>query len=207
MPTPKILDGIGRFQDHFQGNRELFESLATRGQAPEVLFISCSDSRVVPDLITGAEPGDLFVLRTVANLVPPYGTGEMSVGAAVEYAILHLHQGHIVVCGHTDCGGIKALDTPPDWSREPHMARWIEHARPAKTKVEASGLPAEERHLATVRENVLLQLEHLRSYDPVRQAEREGVLELHGWVYHLETGVIEAHDCATGRWSPLTVGE
>jgi carbonic anhydrase len=200
------LDGVGQFREYFAENLELFHHLATQGQAPEVLFITCSDSRIVPNLITGTGPGDLFVMRTVANLVPPYGTGEMSVGAAIEYAILHLHQGHIVVCGHTDCGGIRALDAPPDWSREPHIARWIEHARPAKTKVEASGIPAEERHLATVRENVLLQLEHLRSYDPVRDAERGGTLELHGWVYHLESGAVEAYDSETGGWSPLIRG-
>jgi carbonic anhydrase len=156
-------------------------------------------------LITGADPGDLFVTRNVGNIVPPYGTGEMGVGAIVEYAVLHLRVKHIVILGHTDCGGIKALDSLPDWNREPHIARWIEHARPAKTAVEASGLPAEERHEATVRENVLLQLEHLRSYDPVREGERAGELTLHGWVYHLETGSIEAHDPETGQWNPLSV--
>ncbi len=205
MPTDKILSGIGRFQEYFRANRARFERLVTEGQRPEVLFIGCSDSRVVPELLTGAGPGDLFVIRTVANLVPPYGTGETTVGAVIEYAVLHLRVRHIVVCGHTDCGGIKALDAPPDWSREPHLARWIEHARPARTGVEAGNLPAEERHLATVRQNVLLQLEHLRSYDPVREGERAGALTLHGWVYHLETGVVEACDPQTGSWALLQV--
>lgn len=203
MPTPKLLAGIGQFRDHVRENRERFEHLATGGQSPEVLFITCSDSRVVPALITGADPGDLFVTRNVGNLVPPYGTGEMSVGAVVEYAVIHLQVEHVVVCGHTDCGGIKALDAPPDWSREPHIARWIEHARPAKTKVEAAGLAPEERHLATVRENVLLQLEHLRSYDPVREGERAGTLALHGWVYHLETGSVETFDPLGRTWTTL----
>jgi carbonic anhydrase len=207
MPTTKILAGIGRFQDAFAEKQDPFERLASQGQSPEVLLIGCSDSRVPSELITQSDPGDLFVARNVANIVPPYGTGDMGIGAVVEYAALHLHVQHIVVLGHTDCGGIKALDALPDWSREPHTARWIEHARPAKTKVEASGLPAEERHLATVRENVLLQLEHLRSYDPVRQAERGGTLALHGWVYHLESGVVEAFGRETGTWSPLTAGE
>jgi carbonic anhydrase len=183
--------------------RELFERLASQGQAPEVLVIGCSDSRVPTELLTQLDPGDLFVMRNIANIVPPYGTGEMSVGAVIEYAVLHLHVPHIVILGHTDCGGIQALDQPPDWSREPHMARWIEHARPARTKVEASGLPEEQYHLATVRENVLLQLEHLRSYDPVRAGERAGELEVHGWVYHLETGVFEAHDPQSESWNPL----
>jgi carbonic anhydrase len=131
----------------------------------------------------------------------------MGVGAVIEYAVRHLHVKHIVILGHTDCGGLKALDQPPDWSREPHLARWIEHARPAKTKVEASGLPEEARHLATVRENVLLQLDHLRSYDPVREGERAGTLALHGWVYHLETGAFEGYDSATDTWQPLALAE
>jgi carbonic anhydrase len=168
-----------------------------------VLFIGCSDSRVVPEVLTGAEPGDLFVARNVGNIVPPYGTGEIGTGADVEYAILELHVEHAVICGHTDCGGIHSLESPPDWSRKPHIARWLEHARPAQTRVEASGVAPEERHLATVRENVLLQLEHLRSYDPVRDGERAGTLVLHGWVYHLETGEIEAYDATSGTWSVL----
>jgi carbonic anhydrase len=203
MPTPRILAGVAQFQEYFQQNLELFERLALQGQSPEVLLIGCSDSRVPPEFLTRLEPGSLFVTRNVANIVPPYGTGEMGVGAVVEYAVLHLHVKHVLILGHTDCGGLKALDAPPDWSHEPHIARWIEHARPAKTKVEASGLPAEERPLATVRENVLLQLEHLRSYDPVRAGERAGTLSLHGWVYHLESGAFEAYDPQTGTWAPV----
>jgi carbonic anhydrase len=203
MPTPKILSGIRRFEAYYRENQELFEHLATQGQSPEALFIGCSDSRVPSELLSRVDPGDLFVTRNLANIVPPYGTGEMGVGAVVEYAVLHLHVKHIVVQGHTDCGGIRVLDQPPDWSREPHIARWIDHARPAKTKVEASGLPEDERHLATVRENVLLQLEHLRSYDPVREGERAGALDLHGWVYHLEAGTFEAYDPEAAIWVPL----
>jgi carbonic anhydrase len=203
MPTAKIMAGLSRFQDYYLENVDLFERLATQGQSPQVLFIGCSDSRVVPELLTGAEPGDLLVVRNVANIVPPYGTGELSVGAAVEYAVRHLQVEHVILCGHTDCGGIEALSRPPDWSREPHIARWIEHARPAQTKVEASGLPAKERHVAIVRENVLLQLEHLRSYDPVREGERAGSLALHGWVYHVESGMVEAYDAPGATWAFL----
>ena len=202
MPTAKILAGVGRFPSHFSANRALFDSLADR-QAPQVLFLTCADSRIVPQLITDSDPGDLFVARTIANIVPPYGTSAIGAGAAVEYAILYLQVGHIVLCGHTDCGGIKALDESLDLSREPHIARWLDFARPAKTKVDASGLPGEARHLATVRENVLLQLENLRSYDPVRDALREGVLTLHGWVYHLEKGFVEAYDPETDGWAPI----
>lgn len=203
MPTPDVLAGIRRFQEHFRENRESLGRLATEGQAPEVLFIACSDSRVSPELITGAAVGDLYVARTIGNVVPPYGSGQMGMGAVVEYAVLHLRVKHVVLCGHTDCGGIRALDTPPDWSRASHIARWIEYARRAKTKVDAEGLPPEECHLAMVRENVLLQLENLRTYDPVHEGEGRGSLTVHGWVYHVETCDFEAYDEATGTWSPL----
>jgi carbonic anhydrase len=206
MPTEKILRGIRQFQDRFRAERERFERLATEGQRPLVLFITCCDSRLAPELLTSAELGDLFVVRTLGGLVPPYGTGEVSTGAAIEQALLRLHVQHVVLCGHTQCGCLKALDTPSDWSREPHISRWIEHARPAGTKVEAGGLPAEEQPLAVVRENVLLQLEHLRSYDPVREGERAGTLTLHGWVYHLKTGELEAYDPGSGGWQPLITG-
>jgi carbonic anhydrase len=206
MPTQKILSGIHQFQERFREDPDRLVRLATEGQRPQVLFITCSDSRVAPELITSAELGDLYVVRAMGNLVPPFGTGEVGIGASLEHAILHLHVRHLVVCGHTQCGCLQALDTPPDWSREPHISRWIEHARPAKTKAEASGLPAEEQPLAVARENVLLQLEHLRSYDPVREGERTGTLSLHGWVYHLETGEIEAYDLRSDAWQPLTIG-
>ena len=203
MPTERILAGIGRFRVYFRENRELFELLATQGQAPQALFIGCSDSRVPPEWITQSDPGDLFVTRNLGNIVPPYGTGHTNIGAAIEYAVLRLNVEHIVLCGHTDCGCIRSLDQAADWIREPHIARWIDYARPAKTQIEASGLPEEERHLATVRANVLLQLQNLRTYDPVRDGEEAGTLTLHGWVYHVETGLIEAHDPETYTWSPV----
>ncbi len=203
MPTDRILAGVGRFRAYFQENQELFELLATEGQAPQALFIGCCDSRVPPEWITQSDPGDLFVTRSLGNIVPPYGTGQANIGAAIEYAVLRLNVEHIVLCGHTDCSCIRSLDLATDWMREPHIARWIEHARPAKTQVEASGLPEEEQHLATVRANVLLQLQNLRTYDPVRNGEKARTLTLHGWVYHLETGIIEAYDSETSSWSPL----
>jgi carbonic anhydrase len=203
VPTERILAGLGRFRAYFQENRELFELLASEGQAPQALFISCSDSRVPPEWITQTDPGDLFVTRNLGNIVPPYGTGQTDIGAVVEYAVLRLHVRHIILCGHTDCGGIRALDQAADWSREPHIARWIEHARPAKTQIEASSIPEEQRHLATVRANVLLQLENLRSYDSVRTGEKSEALTLHGWVYILDTGTIEAYNAELSTWSPL----
>ena len=206
MLPPKIQTGLAQFETYAQDNRQLLEHLATEGQKPDALVIACSDSRVAPELLLQSEMGDLFVTRNIANIVPPFGTGEMAVGAVIEYAVRHLQLGHIIVCGHTDCGGIKALNHPADWSREPHIARWLEHARPAKTKVEASGTPPEAQLLATVRENVRLQLEHLRSYDLIREGEDAGALVLHGWVYHLETGHVENYDLSSEQWIPLSAG-
>ena len=203
MPTDRILAGVGRFRAYFDENRELFELLATEGQAPQALFIGCSDSRVPPEWITQSDPGDLFVSRNPGNIVPPYGAGQTNVGAAIEYAVLRLNVEHIILCGHTDCSGIRSLDRASDWIREPHIARWIDYARPAQTQIEASGLPEEERHLATVRTNVLLQLQNLRTYDPVRNGEKAGFLTLHGWVYHVERGIIEAYDSETSSWGAL----
>jgi carbonic anhydrase len=203
MATPEILAGIAQFQESFRKDAELYERLAVHGQAPEALVIACCDSRVSPDLITRANLGDLFVVRTLGNVVPPFGSGQMGVGAAIEFGVLQLQVRHIILCGHTDCGGILALDAPPDWSRASHIARWIEYARPAKTKVDASHVMPDERHLAIVRENALLQLGHLRTYDAVREGERAGTLTLQGWVYHLGTGAIEAYDEETGSWTLL----
>ena len=202
MPTPKIRAGITNYQAYFRENRELLEHLAAHGQSPEVLFITCADSRVMPALLVGAAPGELFVIRNVANVVPPFGTGQVDTGAAIEFALINLPIGHIVICGHTDCGGIKALSSHLDWHRESHLARWLDHARAAQTQIELKRLPEEERPLAMVRENVLLQLAHLRTYGLVSEGERSGRLELHGWVYHVETGIVTAYDTRTNTWLP-----
>jgi len=207
MTDPALPAGRALRDEFFQRERDLLAQLAREGQKPRVLFVGCSDSRVIPEWLAGARPGDLFVVRNVANIIPPYGTAHVSMGAAIEFAVDRLRVEHLIVCGHTDCGGIKALSAQLDWNRDPHIIRWIEHARPARTRIEASNLPAEEQHLATVRENVLLQLENLRSYDPVREAERAGALELVGWVYHLDTGSVEAYDPPTGGWAPLIAGQ
>ena len=140
MPTDKILSGHNQFKKQFTSTPEPFIRLAERGQGPQVFWIGCSDSRVIPEQITGAEPGELFVIRNVANVVPPAYTDPV-VGSALEFAILHLRVPHIVICGHTDCGGIKALEQKLNITQEPHLARWIELARPAQSHVKTLGVP------------------------------------------------------------------
>jgi carbonic anhydrase len=158
------------------------------------MFITCSDSRVVPEFIVGARPGDMFVLRNVANVIPPFGTGESAVGAAIEHAIRHLHVSHLIICGHLDCGGIRSLDVQLDMAAEPSTVRWLEWARPAQTHVDASNVSdPEERHRRIVQANVLLQLANLLTYDCVTKALKADELELHGWVFDIGSGDVWAY--------------
>lgn len=180
-------------------HRERMERLAREGQSPYALFIGCSDSRVVPEVILGAQPGDLFVTRTIANTVPPAHAGGATVGAVLEYAVLHLHVPHIIVCGHLDCGGIKALDKRLDAGRELNLVRWLSYIRPALTEVTPLNLNGEARHRAIVEANVRLQLRNLLTYSCVAAAVAEG-LNLHGWVYDIGSGSLWTYDEAAGRF-------
>jgi carbonic anhydrase len=176
--------------EYFERAAELMNQLATAGQKPQVLIVSCADSRVVPEFIAKARPGDVFVVRNVANIVPAYSISESAVGAVLEYAVRHLHVGHLVVCGHTDCGGIKAMDKRLDPLKEPALARWLEQARPIVQRVDGRGIAADLRHRALVEENIRLQLEHAQTYACVREAVQQGKLALHGWVYDVATGQV-----------------
>ncbi|HHS98117.1 MAG TPA: carbonic anhydrase [Chloroflexi bacterium] len=186
-------------QAAFVSEWSLMERLAREGQSPSVLFIGCSDSRVMPSRVLGARPGDVFVMRNVANVVPPADAGESAVGAVIEYAVVHLKVPHIVVCGHLDCGGVHALDASLDPHREPHITRWLAYIRPALQEIPPD-LTGEARHRAVVEANVRLQLRHLRTYPCVAQALREGRLTLHGWVYDLGTGSLWRCDEETGHF-------
>jgi carbonic anhydrase len=203
LPTKKVLTGHRRFKKQYEAEKELFDRLAEEGQFPKVLWIGCSDSRVIPEQITGADPGELFTLRNIANIVPPADGSAHAAGAAIEYAILHVGVSHVVICGHTDCGGIKALGAELDGEREPHIVHWLQHARPAWKLVEAAGLPAEERHMATVKANVVIQLAHLRTYRCVCDGENGGTVSLHGWLYNLHTGSVLVYDAVSGDWNTL----
>lgn len=205
MPTKKVISGHRQFKKRFEAEKELFERLAESGQAPKVFWIGCSDSRVVPEQITDADPGELFILRNIANIVPPAHTATHMVGAAVEYSILYLRVEHVVVCGHSDCGGIKALDAELDHAREPHIIKWLEHARKALDRVKELGVPESERHLATVRANVLDQLDNLRTYKCVQDGLDNGTLALHGWLYDIRSGEVSVYDEAADEWTALPV--
>ncbi len=184
------VEGFRRFRQQFSADKAFYEKLAEH-QAPNMLWIGCSDSRVVPDLITSADPGTLFVVRNIANLVPPAGSGDASVGAAIEYAVLHLGIDDIVVCGHTGCGGVKAIHTHAQV--EPHLRRWIAngHVGAAQTTDEA------------VKANILAQRENLLTYDFVRERVEAGNLVLHGWLFDMSEGDLLAYDFEQGQWRTL----
>ena len=187
----ELLEGNKAFMENeFRDNPERFRELAA-AQSPGVLWIGCSDSRAAPERITSAPPGELFVTRNVGNIVPAH---DWSLSAVVEYSISHLKVKEILVVGHSDCGAIKALDKDLN---DPYIPLWLNEAREAKTRVDARISPPKtpeenkERTHQIELENIRLQIEHLNTYPSVRQAVREGKIEVHGLYYDLKTGSLE----------------
>jgi carbonic anhydrase len=195
--TDKLLEkSVSMRHDFFEKQTELLEKLA-KGQSPEALFIGCSDSRVSPERLLGANPGDLFMLRNVANIVPPYEQSDVGITAVLEYAVRHLKVPHLVICGHTDCGGIKGLDADLDPQAEPALTRWVEFARPAQQEVDAMAetlMNEVDRNRAIVERSVVLQLRHVQTYPFVMEALEANRLELHGWVYYLRRRLTGYYD-------------
>jgi carbonic anhydrase len=206
----KLIAGIHRFQKQYWGeNRELYRRLAEIGQFPEALFITCCDSRVDPLTFTHGQPGDLFIHRNIGNFVPPYSEGFMEatgVAATVEYAVEHLKVSDIIVCGHSDCGAMKALyKERSKFAATPHIAKWLEHGDKTMAVVAANypELSREERYEVTAEENVLLQMENLRTYPVVQKAAREGRLHVHAWYYVINTGTIFRYSPEREQFEPI----
>ena len=203
----KLEDGIHHFQaNYFASNRELFEQLATTGQRPETLFITCCDSRVVPNLITNAAPGELFIVRNVGNMVPAVGYGPLGgVSAAIEYAMEVLECGNVIVCGHTNCGAIDAILHPEQVRHLPHVSRWLAGSERIPQIIEEryGDLDAESRVIAAVEENVLVQLENLRTFDFVARRLASGKLKMNGWVFKIATGEVYDYDPVAGQFLKL----
>jgi carbonic anhydrase len=177
-----------------------------KGQAPATLFITCSDSRIVPELITQTAPGELFVLRNAGNLVPPWTAEHTGEAATIEYAVKVLKVREIVVCGHSHCGAMQALLNPESVAELPAVKQWLTHAQ--RTLEEIANLPLEgegsdesEDLLTTaVKCNVIVQLAHLRTYPAVAETEDRGELVLHGWYYRFETGELLELDGAARQF-------
>lgn len=200
----KLLKGIKHFQQHvFPKNRALFEHLAS-GQRPEVLMVGCSDSRLSLDMITQSSPGDMFVCRNAGNIVPPRHQAD-AVSATIEFAVSALKIRHIVICGHSDCGAMKGLLHPESLKQMPHVTQWLQHAEGASRAVDElhPGATEKETLVAVTKLNVRLQLEHLETHPHVFAAIRKGTLKLHGWVFQIESGDIEAWDPEESCWKSL----
>ncbi len=191
----KFIMGIVDFRERLLSQyAERFRNLA-QGQAPDALFVTCSDSRIVPDLLASTDPGDLFVMRNVGNLVPPAtvegaSTGDLSEASAIEYAVLILKIRSVVVCGHSECGAMKAALTRTPMPNTPNLAKWLHHSASAVFRLEQEGPldPRWNRCDQLSQLNVLVQLEHLATYPIVRERIADGSLHLSGWWYDIGNG-------------------
>ncbi|HEY9131713.1 MAG TPA: carbonic anhydrase [Dyella sp.] len=199
-----LVDGVKKFQrDAFPERSALFRRLAA-GQNPQALFIACSDSRVVPELITQCEPGELFVIRNAGNIVPPYGPEPGGVSATIEYAVVALGVSDVVICGHSDCGAMTAIATDADLSAMPAVRRWLGYADAAKAINRAHGHTCVHNGVnAMVHDNVIAQLVNIRTHPCVALALSQGRLSLHGWVYDIGSGKVGAYDGDARRFVSL----
>ena len=201
----KLIDGIHQFQsESFLPLQGLFEQLA-KGQNPETLFITCSDSRIDPTLLTKAQPGDLFVLRNAGNIIPPHGAGNGGEAATIEFAVAALAVKDIIICGHSHCGAIKGLLEPEQVAELPAVSSWLSHAEMTRRIIRDNygHLDGDCLLTAAIEENVLVQLENLRTLPAVGSRLVRGDLHLHGWVYEIETGEVFAYDVGNAQFVKL----
>ena len=194
--TEKIVDGVLHFQkDVYPDYRDLFERLAL-SQRPEALFITCADSRIDPNLLTQSDPGELFICRVIGNVVPPYPGAIGGVSATIEYAAAVLRVAEIIVCGHTDCGVMKAALHPEAVRKYPSIAAWLRYVGVEERQANPSG----EFLLALAERNVMAQLKNLRTHPAVAARLKEGDLTLTGWVYHIGPGTVTTWDEERGQF-------
>src|SRR5579863_3370544 len=201
----RLIEGHKKFlADVFPRRRDQFHLLA-ESQTPERLFITCSDSRIVPDLILGTGPGDLFISRSIGNIVPVSMNDVDGVTATIEYAVDVLKVKHVILCGHSDCGALKAALDRRALEKLPRASRWLQHVEAAFTHRQPlnpeDGVHAELASL--IRGNVVAQLLNLKAQPAVAHAMMEGRLAVHGWYYEILSGRIERYDEEARRFGPL----
>lgn len=202
----KLVEGIRYFQAQvFRPQRTKFESLKG-GQTPIALFITCSDSRINPNLITQTEPGELFILRNAGNVIPPHGAANGGEGATIEFAVVGLGIRDIIICGHSLCGAMKGLLCPQALETMPMMQAWLEHAEATRRIAKQKYRDLTENALLNVaiQENVLVQMDNLRTHPAVAGLLADGSLRVHGWVYEIETGQVFSFDGERGQFSLVT---
>ncbi|THJ09453.1 MAG: carbonic anhydrase [Nitrospira sp. CG24C] len=201
----KLVKGFLKFRTEvFDKKKALFTRLS-ENQTPRALFITCSDSRVDPTLLTQTDPGELFILRNAGNMVPPYGSMQGGSTATIEYAMAVLKVPHIIVCGHTDCGVMKALLHPEDVHGLPAVKEWLGQAETTRRLMHEhyTDLEGDDRLIKTTQENVRSQLDHLRTHPSVALLLRQKKVDLHGWVYSISTGDVWVYDFEFEQFTSL----
>lgn len=200
----ELTRGALRFEkDIYPQRKEFFDKLIAR-QYPRALFITCSDSRVNPNMITDSEPGDLFTIRNAGNIVPPYGEAMGGVSATIEYAVMVLGVKGIIICGHTHCGAMDAAMHPEKTNNMPIVRSWLNHCESARRVVlDQANLSPDEQAMAMVEENVLAQLDHLRTHPSVAAALAAGKVDIYGWVFDIATGHLFSYDGEQGEFVPM----
>jgi carbonic anhydrase len=201
----KLIKGLQKFQQEVvTSKRAEFEQLA-KGQKPSTLFVACADSRVAPEIFTQSEPGEIFVIRNAGNIVPPYGSVIGGVTASIEFAILALGVKNVVVCGHTDCGAMKGVLHPEKLTELPAVASWLKLAEASRRLVRENyaNLSEAEALDVMIQENVIAQLENLKTHPAVASRLAKGELNLYGWVYHIANGQVDSYDASEQRFVRL----
>jgi len=199
MPLEKLAKGNADFTKTFEENKQLYNDLVDNGQHPKVLWVGCSDSRVVPEFTVNANAGDLFVTRNIANIIPPSKAGDSCTSSVLEYAVLHLNVEHIIICGHTGCGGINAVVSGPPQNTK--IEEWLQHAQPAKET--AQKCCNESLVINTIKENILLQSKNLCTFDYIEKRVADGSIKIHKWLYDMNSGMISFFNETNNNWSPL----
>ena len=206
----RLYEGIKKFQtNEFIPRQQFFEDLG-QNQNPHTLFIGCSDSRVVPSLITQTFPGELFVVRNIANLIPFYKKHSdtyLATTAAIEYAVNQMNVSNIIVCGHSNCGGCAALYQDKELKNLPHTRKWMELAHPVKKiveeKIAKNKITLEQRSVITEQLNIVEQMGHLLKYSYIKKRVKEGTINVMGWYYNIEKGEIYNYDKRLKRFIRL----
>lgn len=207
MPIKRIIAGLNDFhENYFSTHRELFEQLS-QGQNPEVLFITCSDSRIDPCLITQSQPGEIFVIRNVGNIIPAYGTTNNGESAGIEFAVQGLGIKDIIICGHSHCGAMKGLLQIGSLAQQmPLVYDWLSrHAEATRRLVldNYQDCSTDKLLKVTIEQNVLTQVQNLETYPVIRSRLHSGQVTLHAWIYEIESGEVFAYDATIGKFKIL----
>jgi len=208
MNMKEYAKGNQLFKTYFKANKESLLNLVKKGQSPKALFIGCSDSRVIPDLMVQSNPGDLFVIRNVGNFVPPYRPDEdfHATASGIEYAVSILKVQDIIICGHTHCGACNHLYEAIEDDSLVHTKKWLELGESAKTSAILSlgaNAPKEDLLRLTEKLSVTKQIENILTYPKVKQRFENGDLHIHGWYYDIETGTIDYYNADSYEFLPL----